>query len=362
MGFIDFDSEIKKISDSVLDFIENDSFAEQIVPIELAEAVVDYPEHGGKRIRPTLLLWTCGMLNGDVETALPAAVAVEIYHNWTLVHDDIIDQDKIRRGRPTSHIFLQKYAETAFRQATYSECEAFGKSFAILCGDIQQGWAIDILCKLTDYGFAPDLVLRLVHAMQTDLNRKLISGEALDVEFAYWNPNDVKEEDVLLMIDGKTSEIFRFAVQAGAALAIGRYEPLSTLFEKLSEFAMSLGRAFQIQDDLLDVFGDVKQSGKTICSDFQEAKPTLLYLSALRRMNQAGAKELSSYLGLPNYHDEKTVSRIRQLLTECGAKQELSDMADSLTKKAISILETFPDNKYRSLLIELSKRLTGRMN
>ena len=63
MGFIDFDSEIKKISDSVLDFIENDSFAEQIVPIELAEAVVDYPEHGGKRIRPTLLLWTCGMLN-----------------------------------------------------------------------------------------------------------------------------------------------------------------------------------------------------------------------------------------------------------------------------------------------------------
>lgn len=353
--------ELDKIAISISKFIEKDPFPATIRPLALAESVLDYPERGGKRIRPALLLWTCAMLGGDTRMAISAAAAVEIYHNWTLVHDDIIDRDELRRGKPTSHISLKHYAENAFPGKSQEDAAAFGTAFAILTGDAQQAWAINALCKLADYGAAPELVLRLVHAMQTELNRNLISGEAQDIEFEYLEPADVRKDDVLRMIDGKTGALIEFSVQAGAAIAKGRYEPYSEIYMKLSKFSRDFARAFQLQDDMIGVFSDVTKLGKPICADFKEAKPTLLYLEAIDRLDDNGRQELNSMLRLPVYGKEE-ISKIRAILTDCGAKQTITDMNRQYTESAVSILKSFPDNDWRALLVEFVEQLLSRLN
>ncbi len=352
-------AELQNVADLITRFIEHDFFPAGICPSVLSEAVVAYPSRGGKRIRPALLLWTCAMFGGKIREAVPAAAAVEIYHNWTLVHDDIIDRDEIRRGAPAQHIMLRDYAKKNFPGISQANQEAFGTSFAILTGDIQQGWAIHALCSMLDLGVAPDLVLRLVRAMQSDLNRALISGEALDVEFEYRNPADVSEEDVLRMIDGKTGALVNFSVQTGAAIAHGRYEPHSDLYATLHDFSRDFARAFQLQDDLLGIYGEPKKFGKPIGSDFQEAKPTLLYLEAMKRLDEDGRARLNSMLRLP-FYGEAEINTLRSLLSDCGAADAVRAKNDELVRSAVSILRTCPDNEWRDLLVEFSTKIMSR--
>ena len=135
----DLKTEMKAAAEKINHIIRNDSFPETIRPEELRIAVRTYPSMGGKRLRPILLLWTCGLFNGDPETALPAAAAVEIYHNWTLVHDDIIDCDDIRRGNPSTHIQLKNDLRNTYQLQNDELCQKYGRDLAILAGDIQQG-------------------------------------------------------------------------------------------------------------------------------------------------------------------------------------------------------------------------------
>lgn len=143
-----------------------------------------YPLRGGKRLRPALTLWSCGAVGGDPVRALNAAAAVEIYHNWTLVHDDIIDCDELRRGKPTCHVELRKVGTGLF-QLNADRARKYGEDFAILAGDLQQSWAMDVLIRSTDRGVSPETTLAMARRMESFLGRELISGEALDVEFEY---------------------------------------------------------------------------------------------------------------------------------------------------------------------------------
>jgi len=353
-----FKDELRRVGEQIGVFLRSDTFPGTIRPVELGDAVRDYPGRGGKRIRPALVLWACELFGGNREQAIPAAAAVEIYHNWTLVHDDIIDRDELRRGKPSTHVMLRDYAETRFK-ADHDLAAAFGGSFAILAGDVQQGWAIERLASVTDRGVSPALALTLVRAMQTKLNRELISGEALDVEFEMLDPAAVSEADVMNMINGKTGAIMEFALHCGAAIAKGAYDPASPDFRALSHYAANLAAAFQLQDDMLGVFGDEKLIGKPLCSDFQEAKPTMLYLEALRLLPAERRAELNALLRLPHY-SESDIAAIRTILTECGAADTVRQSIAALSGLARSALQPLPDNPWRGILDTLVEQMLVR--
>ena len=353
-----FKDELRRVGEEIGDFLRSDPFPEALRPASLGEAVRDYPGRGGKRIRPALVLWACELFGGSREQAIPAAAALEIYHNWTLVHDDIIDRDELRRGRPSEHVTLRDYAKSELK-ADAGLAAAFGESFAILAGDVQQGWSVEALASVADRGVSPALALTLVRAMQTKLNRELISGEALDVEFELRDPATVSEAAVMNMINGKTGAIMEFSLHCGAAIAKGAYEPASSDFRALSRYAANLAAAFQLQDDMLGVFGDEKVFGKPLCSDFQEAKPTMLYLEAVRRLPAERRPELDALLRLPRY-SEADVAAIRAILTECGSADAVRGSIAALSELAKTALQPLPDNEWRGMLDTLVEQMLVR--
>ena len=354
----DWKTEWRLIADRVSHFIRSDHFTDSIRPDFLRDAVRAYPCAGGKRLRPVLLMWSCGLFGGDPAKALPAAAAVEIYHNWTLVHDDIIDCDDLRRGMPTTHASLRELADARYK--TEPEASAkFGADFAILAGDLQQAWAMDALLRLRDKGVPDTVVFFLARRMERDLAIDLISGEAVDVEFGSRDCLNVSEEEVRAMIAGKTGAILRYCVQAGAFIAKESPYFKGKDLDLITEFADALGLAFQLQDDFLGIFGDEKKFGKPIGSDFQEAKPTLLFLAALQKADPVKKSRLLALTGLPEYSPE-SISEIRSILTETGAADQLRAEIVHCSDRAEHILNKLPDNPYRSYLRELTRELVNR--
>lgn len=349
--------QLKNIADTINLFIANDDFPHRIEPAILQNAVRAYPMMGGKRLRPALVMWACGLFGGDPQKVLPAAAAVEIYHNWTLVHDDIIDCDDFRRGTPTTHISIAASAEKEYG-ASVAAAKKFGVDFAILAGDLQQSWSVEMLGKLQENGYNAGTILYLIRKMQQELGRDLISGEACDVAFEI-RSDAIPEAEVRKMIAGKTGALFRYCVQAGAVLAKPELDFEHPDVKAIAEFAGLLALAFQLRDDWLGIFGEVEKFGKPIGSDFQEGKPTLLYLAAMKNGNAEQQKKLQSLLRLETYTPE-IVEEIRTLLRETGAEKIVLDEIDSCSRRAVELLYHFEQNEYRDCLEELTGALTGR--
>ena len=195
--------------------------------------------------------------------------------------------------------------------------------------------------------------------MLLELNRQLISGEALDVELALQDPASVRPEDVYRMIIGKTSVLLTFCVQCGAAIARNNSDFDTEEQKILAEFAENLGLAYQLEDDLLGVYGEIKEFGKPLCNDFQERKPTFLYLEAKKRLTGDDAVRLDALTGLPFYSME-IVQLLRRLLTNCGAEQAIRERSSEATAKALEALQKLPDNEYRERLAALAGYLLKR--
>ncbi len=349
---------LRSVASEIIAVLSVDPFPSTVYPECLCSAVRSYPIRGGKRIRPALVLWSCGALGGKVDSAMNAAAAVEVYHSWTLVHDDIIDEDEVRRGLPTTHMELATHAQVAYKKNP-ALCEKFGRDMAILAGDIQQAWAIDLLMRSTELGCAPSLVLDLTRRLQCTVNRGLISGEALDVELPMRELSKVSREEVLKTIIGKTVCLLQYCVQTGGAIALGSADLSRPELHLLGEYAHALGIAFQLRDDYLGIFGDFKTFGKPLGSDFQEAKPTLLFIEAMAALSEAGRRELLLLTALPEYPLD-TIRKIRSLLQESGAVKKLLDEIAGYTDKALTCLDSLPDNSYRQLLIDLTAYLLNR--
>ena len=349
---------LRQVASEIIAVLSDDPFPAAVYPECLCSAVRSYPVRGGKRIRPALVLWTCGALGGDLRKALNAAAAVEIYHSWTLVHDDIIDEDEVRRGLPTTHVELASHAAAAYKRDKKA-CDKFGCDMAILAGDIQQAWAIDLLLRSTELGCDPALVMELVRRLQSTVNRGLISGEALDVELPMRELNKVTRAEVIKTIVGKTVCLLQFCLQTGGAIALGTTDFNRPELKNLADYANSMGIAFQLRDDYLGIFGDFKTFGKPLASDFQEGKPTLLFLDAMEHLPEAGQKELLALTGLPEYPME-TVRKIRALLRDSGAADRLLKEISGYTDQALVCLNALPDNSYRQLLIDLTAYMLDR--
>ncbi len=349
---------LRKVTAQIDELLRNDPYPDPVLPEYLRNAVRDYPVRGGKRMRPALLIWCAAMLGADERRALYPAAAAEVWHNWTLVHDDIIDQDRVRRGVPTCHVTLGGVVETRFGQETV-RAERFGRAFAMLAGDIQQGWANDLLLRSVDHGVPPEVAVALCRNLQKLAARELICGEALDVEFSLRKPETLTPKLIREMLYLKTGALLRFCAESGAMIALGDADPEREEVRKLGEFATAAGVAFQLRDDYLGIYGDFESLGKPLGGDLREGKATILLMTALQKAVPAEREELIRMIGLPEL-SESELARARQIIYDSGAAAAATAEAAHLAERARNLLLEFPDNVYRQCLIDMVNFLVTR--
>ncbi len=326
--------------------IQNGDLAEGIAPETLRECVRAYPERPGKAMRPALLLWSCGLLGGNPEQAEPAALAVELYHDWTLVHDDIIDRDPTRRGGPACHLLAQKRAPGKLRDAPESAAH-YGLTMALLAGDLLQARAVAALLHCRTTGVSAPVVLALAERMTRWLTPALVSGEALDSELAAQSQPDRAQIETMLRL--KTGALLRFCAETGAVIAAGTPDYGLPEIRRIGDFAELIGLAFQLRDDLLGVFGQAGQTGKPVGSDAREGKKTLLIIEALQRAAPPVAARIRSLWGRPNLTPGE-LGELQGLLRRCGAEDAIESRIQTIFNQARNALQHFPENPYRALL------------
>jgi polyprenyl synthetase len=351
-------NHLRQIAADIDRLLADDEFPATVRPDYLRDAVRDYPVRGGKRLRPAMLIWSCGLLGGSESAALYPAAAVEVFHNWTLVHDDIIDQDDTRRGAPTSHVKLAAELGGKFSLGA-GDAERTGRDFAILAGDLQQGWANDLLLRSAEHGVPPEVTVALGRRFQKLANSDLISGEALDVEFSLRELTGLKSQEVRTMLGLKTGALLQFCTEAGAMIALDTADAEHPDVRKLSEFALAAGIAFQLRDDYLGIFGVYDSLGKALGNDLREGKATVMLLDTLRLASAADREKLLGYIGRETYSDAD-LDDVRRIMRDSGAAASNEAEAARLAEQARNILRSFPDNPYRQHLLDLVNFLIDR--
>jgi len=203
----EFEKELAKRGGLVYEYLTSTRYQERFVPEVIHDSVYLYLSgKRGKSLRPAVLLFSCGAAGGDEEIALPAAAAIEVFHTWTLVHDDVIDRDCMRRGGYTVHEeFRRRGADRGYDGDTAMR---YGTSIAILAGDVQQGWSVSLLSELTERGVDPGVVLHLVRMMETDVVLTLLSGQVFDVQYSKAPIESLSEDKILGMLWRKTGALY----------------------------------------------------------------------------------------------------------------------------------------------------------
>lgn len=245
---------------------------------------------GGKRLRPVLMLLTYNMYKEDVENIMMQALGLEIYHNFTLLHDDVMDRADVRRGKPCVH-------------------KVWNDNTAILSGDTM---IVDSFIRMQqcDPAHLPD-VMDVFSRTALEISE----GQQYDMEFE--SRNDVKEEEYLEMIRLKTSVLLACAVKIGALLGNATNEDAALLYD----FGERIGLAFQLQDDYLDVYGDFAVFGKRIGGDILCNKKTYLLIKAFEHANEGQRKELESWISRTEYAPQEKIDAVTRLYNEIGVRE-----------------------------------------
>lgn len=240
---------ITQYTDFFISYLENQIIDKE--PKNLYDPISYILSLGGKRIRPVLTLLTTEIFNTDYKLALPAALAIEIFHNSSLVHDDIIDEDPIRRGKPTVH-------------------KKWNTNVAILSGD-----AMIILTYHYLQGYEPNLAKALTKVV-TKMGIEVCEGQTWDVDFE--TRQNVMVSEYLKMIECKTAALIATSMEMGGIIAQTSPENCNLIYD----FGLNIGLAFQLQDDYLDLFGDTATFGRRLCGDIISNKKTYLYFRLLK--------------------------------------------------------------------------------
>lgn len=267
-----------------------------------------YPRAAGKRIRPLFLLLCCEAAGGDWQQALPAAAAVELLHNFSLVHDDIQDNSPLRHGRPTVW-------------------KIWGMPNAINAGDALFTLAYVALEGLTDTGTPPEVLVKIWRIFN-ETNLELTRGQHLDMRFE--KQESVTVEDYISMIRGKSAALLGACAQMGALIATGD-EHLARIYR---DFALHLGIAFQIRDDILGIWGNPDVTGKSAATDIISRKKSLPILYGLSR-----SLELSAIYRQHDLPENEFVSRAVELLDSLDALHYTQDMEAHYYHLALDALE-----------------------
>ena len=290
---------------------------------------------GGKRLRPTLALTAAelivngGLINGDaIEQTLPAALALEVFHNFTLLHDDVMDHADVRRGKETVHV-------------------KWNENTAILSGDQMLIEAYKLLSDVPADKLPK--VLKWFNEMATGI----CEGQQLDVDFEHMSQPSI--DDYMHMIELKTSVLLANAMRIGGYIA-GANESQQ---EALYQYGLHIGLAFQIQDDILDVYGDPKTFGKAIGGDICCNKKTILLLTALETADPESKAELLQWLMAKDCNEEK-IAAVTEIYNRLGVRASCETVMEEHTSLALAQLDLLPLNDATERLRVLAEKLVTR--
>jgi len=285
---------------------------------------------GGKRMRPVLTLMSAEVFDADYKKALPAALAVEVFHNFSLIHDDIMDDAPLRRGNETVH-------------------EKWDINTGILSGD-----AMLILAYQYFEKYEP-AVFRDLAKLFSKTALEVCEGQQWDVDFE--TRNDVSISDYLKMIEYKTAVLVAAAMKMGAIIAETSEENANLIYD----FGLNLGLAFQLQDDYLDAFGDPETFGKQVGGDIIENKKTYLYLKAHEFATEEQAEQLAHLFSIHPGENTEKIHSVKEIFLATGAAFETKKAIQEFTLKAFETLQKISiENEKKKILQSFGENLMGR--
>ena len=288
---------------------------------------------GGKRVRPQLAMIASQMFGGKEEEVLPVALALEVFHNFTLLHDDVMDKAQVRRGRATVHV-------------------KWNENTAILSGDQMIIEAYKLLAEVPADKLAK--VLKMFNQMGTEI----CEGQQYDVDFE--SQEEVSIEEYLKMIRLKTAVLLANALKMGAYIAGAKDEQQEMLYE----FGIHIGLAFQIQDDILDVWGNPETFGKAVGGDISCNKKTFVYLEAKGQLGDEArgdeAMRLEEWYSHVLKDNTEKIAAVKEIFEQLGVRERCEKVVEEYTQVALDILEKLPQNAATEQLRKLADKLNAR--
>lgn len=278
-------------------------------PAALYEPIAYTMALGGKRLRPVLTLMACDAFCGDYRRAMNQAVGIELYHNFTLLHDDVMDKADVRRGKPTVHV-------------------RWNDNVAILSGDAMLTMASQHIAE------ADSAHLKAAMSLFNKTAMEVYDGQQYDMDFE--SRMDVSEKEYIEMIRLKTSVLLGCACKMGAVMA----DAAETDAEAIYQYGMNLGVAFQLQDDILDVYGDPATFGKEIGGDIMNNKKTFMLINAINRASGNDRKELLQWIDTDNPDRNEKVAAVTAIYNRLDIRAIAEAAMDQYNDRALAIIDT----------------------
>jgi geranylgeranyl diphosphate synthase type II len=297
-------------SDQLLQLINHqiDRWEIENSPIELYQPIRYTLDLGGKRVRPLLALLACQCFSDEVMRAMPAAMAVEVFHNFTLLHDDVMDKADTRRGQPTVH-------------------KRWDENTAILSGDAMQVQAFRFLLQ------ADENCLKQLLEVFSQTAMEVCEGQQYDMNFE--SRGDVSEDEYIEMIRLKTAVLLGCALKMGAISGGASLQNADALYR----FGEKIGIAFQLQDDLLDVYGDPAVFGKKTGGDILCNKKTYMLIQAFEKASDTALRqELEQWISAKGFHPEKKIEAVTKIYNHLGIKEICEEKIKNYTEDALKAL------------------------
>ena len=317
----------KLISEKIFQEI---SLLNQTEPKNLYEPIAYSLAMGGKRLRPVMVLLACNLFTDEVEKAIPAAIAIEVFHNFTLLHDDIMDEAAVRRNAPTVH-------------------KKYNKNIAILSGDAMSIMAYNYLQKSQTKDLAA--IVRLFSHTALEV----CEGQQLDMDFE--TRINVSIHEYLNMIRLKTAVLLACSLKIGA-MAANAPERIADL---LYVFGLDLGIAFQLQDDLLDVFADQEKFGKKIGGDIVSNKKTFLLLKALELSDYDTKKDLLELIEKKEFDPDEKIKAFRTIYNKLNIKDITINKIEDFYQSALDVLNAIElEKETKAELLQLARLIMDR--
>lgn len=298
---------VEKIQELINNYIDNQDFTG--TPKELYAPIEYILRQGGKRMRPTLCLLACELFGGDIDECMTPAVAAEIFHNFTLVHDDIMDQAPLRRGM-----------ETVYHK--------WNSDIALLSGDTMLIKAFQYVLD-TDKKYCYEVFAELCKVAL-----EVCEGQQYDLNFE--TQNNVSLDSYLEMIRLKTAVLLGSVLKIGAIVAGADAKNQKAIYD----FGIALGMAFQLQDDIFDCYGDVKVFGKMTGGDISDNKKTYLYLKALELASEEDKTTLTELFEMPKGRDEKKIQDVLNIYAKYNVKDIVTDLMTQYYEDSLKYLDS----------------------
>lgn len=284
-----------------------------------------------KRIRPIFTLLACGLFSEDIESAVKPALGIEVFHNFTLLHDDIMDNANIRRGNPTVY-------------------KKWGTNIAILSGDTMLIEAYKLINQ------APEKVLKKVHKVFSETAQEVCEGQMYDMKFE--TESNVSIEEYLQMIKQKTAVLIAGALKIGAIIGNANDEEIKNIYN----FGLNLGMAFQLLDDWLDVYSDPKVFGKQTGGDIIVNKKTYLLISAINKANEEQKNILNTWLVKEKFDEKQKIATVKAIYDELKIGEWTMNKAKQYSEQAFDCLNKInKNNDSKQSLKQIGKELLNRI-